>query len=299
MTVYADVLVSLNIILSYILIAATRVIVKCPTNKWAVLLASVIGGVCSLVIFYENAGVVFSFIYKTVTGAVLVTVAFLPKEIKSFIKAYLSFLGVSFLFGGGMYALEITFHPKNIMFYNGIAYFDMSIAYLVGSVLVIYGTFLLGDYLLTRHNTKGGKCQLEITYNNISVSMTAFVDTGNSLSDGMSGRPVIVAELSAVSPLFTREEILFLKNADYENVPKSLSRSFRLIPCRTVTGDSLLKGFLPETVKVENEKGVFINNFCTVAITEKDLSQGEYKALLNNNIFENVKEEKINEEIYK
>ena len=33
-TVYADVLVALNILLTYILIVATRVMVKIPTNKW-------------------------------------------------------------------------------------------------------------------------------------------------------------------------------------------------------------------------------------------------------------------------
>ena len=298
MTIYADVLVALNILLSYILIVATRVIVKMPTNKWAVMTASVIGGFSSLVIFYENGGVAFSLIYKIITGGILVAVGFLPKSFKPFIKALLAFFGVSLLFGGGMYALEMTLHPKNIMFYNGVAYFDMSISYLVGSVLSIYGVFILSDYLITEHNTKGGKCELEITYNDTTVSMTAFIDTGNSLTDGMSGRPVIVAELNAVAPLLTREELLFFKSGEYENVPKGLTKAFRLIPCKTVSGDSLLKGFLPVSVKIRNGENTYINNFCTVAITEKELSQGEYNALLNNNIFENVKEEKNNEKLY-
>ena len=139
---------------------------------------------------------------------------------------------------------------------------------------------------------------MEIAYNEASVTMTAFIDTGNSLTDGMSGRPVIIAELSAVSPLFSREEMLFFKNGNYENVPESLIKNYRLIPCKTVTGDSLLKGFSPDFVKVKNEKRCFINDFCTVALTDKDLSQGAYEALLNNNIFENVKEEKSDEKIY-
>ena len=297
-TVYADVLVALNILLTYILIVATRVMVKIPTNKWAVLVASVVGGVSSLVIFYENGGVAFSFIYKIITAGIIVSIGFLPKSPKIFIKEFLSFFGVSLLFGGGMLALEITLHPKNILFYNGTVYFDMSIAYLVAAVLVIYGIFLLTDYLIAKHNKKGGKCQLEIAYNETSVAMTAFIDTGNSLTDGMSGRPVIIAELSAVSPLFSREEMLFFKNGNYENIPESLIKNYRLIPCKTVTGDSLLKGFSPDFVKVKNEKRSFINDFCTVALTDKDLSQGAYEALLNNNIFENVKEEKSDEKIY-
>ena len=298
MTVYADVLIALNILLTYILIVASRVLCKAPTNKWAVMAASVIGGASSLVIFYENGGVVFSSLYKIITGGVIVGIAFLPGNLKIFIKEFLAFIGVSLLFGGSMYALEITLHPKNIMFYNGTVYFDMSIAYLVASVLVIYGIFLLADYLITKHNTRGGKFQLEIEYNNKSVSMTAFADTGNTLSDGMTGKPVIIAELSAVSPLFSRNELQFFKSDSFEDVPDSLKKSVRLIPCKTVTEDSLLKAFLPTSVKIKDGTSSYRNNFCTVALTEKELSQGEYRALLNNTIFQNVKEEKNDEQIY-
>lgn len=298
LTVYADVLVALNILLTYILIVASRVICKVATNRWAVLLASVMGGISSLVIFYENGGVAFSILYRIITGGVIIGIAFLPENLKIFIKEFLAFFGISFLFGGGMFALEITLHPKNIMFYNGTVYFDMSIAYLVASVLVIYGIFLLADYLITKHNNKSGKCQLEIEYNHKLVSITALMDTGNTLTDGMTGKSVIIAELSAVSALFSRDEMMFFKNDDFENIPESLNKSFRLIPCKTVTGDSLLKAFVPTFVKIKDGKSSYQNNFCTVALTEKDLAQGEYKALLNRAIFENVKEEIIDEEIY-
>ncbi len=298
MTVYADVLVALNILLTYILIVASRVLCKVPTNKWAVLLSSVIGGVSSLVIFYENGGVAFSFLYKIITGGVIVGVAFLPGALKIFIKELLAFLGISFLFGGAMFALEITLHPKNIMFYNGTVYFDMSIAYLVASVLVIYGVFLLADYLITKHNKKGGKCHIEITYNGASVNMTAFIDTGNTLTDGMTGKPVIIAELSAVSPLFSREELMIFNSGNFENIPEKIKKKFRLIPCKTVTGDTLLKAFTPDFVRIKDGESSYKNNFCTVALTEKDLSQGDYKALLNDAIFHNVKEEKCDEKLY-
>lgn len=298
MTIYADVLVALNILLTYIIIVASRVLCKIPTNKWSVLLASVVGGFSSLVIFYESGGVVFYLLYKIITGGIIVCISFLPQSIKIFFKAILAFFGVSLLFGGSMYALEITLHPENIFFHNGTVYFDMSIAYLVASVLVIYGVFLLADYLITKRSNKGGNCQLEITYNNTSVNMIAFIDTGNTLTDGMSGRPVVIAELSAVSPLLSREELLFFKSGNFENVPESLNKSFRLIPCMAITGESLLKAFLPTAVKIKDKEKFYETSFCTVAVTEKSLSQGEYRALLNNRIFENVKEEKVDEKIY-
>ena len=64
MTVYADVLVALNILITYIIIVASRVLCKIPTNKWAVSCACVLGGVSSRVIFCEDGGGVFSLFYK-------------------------------------------------------------------------------------------------------------------------------------------------------------------------------------------------------------------------------------------
>lgn len=298
MVIYADVLVALNILITYILIVAVRVFSKIPTNKWAVTFASLIGGFSSLIIFWEDMNVFLSLAYKLICAGVIVAVAILPKTLKVFLKSYIAFFLVSFLFGGAVYALEITMKPQNILYYNGIVYFDMSISYLVGCVLSVYGVFLIGDYLITRHTLKGSKCILEITYNNLSVTLPALIDTGNSLQDGFSGRPVIVAELSAIAPIFDRAELMFFKSQDYENIPESLYKSFRLVPCSAVTGESMLPSFKPDFVKITWEKGACKTDFCTIALVNKELSSGEYKALVNNNIFENVKEEKSNDKIY-
>ena len=298
MVIYADVLVALNILVTYILIVAVRVFCKIPTNKWAVLVASLVGGFTSLIIFCENLGFAFSVIYKILTGALIVAVAFLPKGIRPFVKSFLGFFLVSFLFGGGVYALQITLKPQNIFYYNGVVYFDMSISYFVGCVLSIYGIFLMADYIIGRKNTRGLQCALEIEYNNLSVTVPAFADTGNSLVDGLSARPVIVAELSSVAPILQRDELLFFKNKDFENVPESFYKRFRLVPCSVVTGEGFLPSFIPDRVKIISEKDSVITDFCTIGVTDKALSQGEYRALLNNDIFENMKEEKVNEKAH-
>ncbi len=296
MVIYADVLVAINILLTYILLVAARVFTKIPTNKWAVAAACLLGGCSALIIFWEDMGAIFSFLYKLVTAGVIVAIAFLPKNVKSFLKAYTGFFLVSFLFGGCVYALQLTLKPKNVLYYNGIVYFDMSITYLVGSVLCIYGLFLLADFLLTRHSLKDCNCILEITYRDVAVTLPAIVDTGNSLRDGLSGRPVIVTELSAVAPLFDRRETLFFKNQDFSSIPESLVRGFRLVPCSGVTGESLLPSFIPGFVKITVKNKSIKTDFCTVAVVDKPLSSGEYKGLINKSILETGKEEKLDDE---
>lgn len=298
MVIYADVLVSFNVLITYILLVAVRVSLKIPTNKWAVIFASVIGGFSSLVIFFDDINIIASVAFKLICACVIVSVAFLPRHIKTFLKIYVVFFLVSSLFGGAVYAIQVTLNPQNILYYNGIIYFDMSISYLVGCVLCVYGTFLLADYFITKHNSKGDKCEISVTYNDNIVTLSALVDTGNTLTDGMSGKPVIVIELSAVSPLFSREEFMFFKSNDYSNIPESMSKTIRLIPCKAVTGESLLLAFQPDLVKIKMGENSYITSFCTVAVTSAQLSQGTYRALINNSIFETVKEEKNNDKVY-
>lgn len=292
LTVYADVLVSVNVLITYIFIVCTRVICKMATNKFLVAIGSFIGGFSSLIIFFDVKYQVLSFFIKLLTAAVIVAVSFLPRSIRGFIKLYSGFLTVSVIFGGVMYFLEITINPEKIMYYNGTVYFDMSLAYLVGSVLVIYGLFLIVQYFLDKKVSSENLCEVKIFFRNSAVSLLSIIDTGNNLTDGLTGRPVVVAELSAVAPLFDFSELDFLKKGNYENIPEALKKYIRMVPCGAVTGEGILLGFIPEKIEVKTKTRVYINDYCVIAVLNKHLSEGEYKALLNEKILQNSREEK-------
>lgn len=289
---YADVLVSVNVLITYIFIVCTRVICKMATNKFLVAIGSFIGGFSSLIIFLDVKYQVLSFFIKLLTAAVIVAVSFLPRSIRGFIKLYSGFFTVSVIFGGVMYFLEITINPEKIMYFNGTVYFDMSLAYLVGSVLVIYGLFLLVQYFLDKKVSSENLCEVKIFFRNSAVSLLSIIDTGNNLTDGLTGRPVVVAELSAVAPLFDFSELDFLKKGNYENIPKALKKYIRVVPCGAVTGEGILLGFIPEKIEVKTKTRVYINDYCVIAVLNKQLSEGEYKALLNEKILQNSREEK-------
>lgn len=292
-TVYADVLVSLNILITYLILVSVRLACRIPTNKWGVAIASILGGLSSLIIFCDNILTVWSVVYKIAVASVITAVAFLPLNLKMFLKTFLSFFGISFLFGGVMYAVEITFEPQNILYLNGTVYFDMSIKYLVGSTLVVYGVFVICDYFLSKKLSNREIYKVRITFRNVSVETTGFVDTGNNLKDGLSGRPVIVAELSAVAPLFTFAEINYLKSDVFGEIPETLKTKIHLIPCNTVSGESLLPAVIPDKVEYRIKNKSAQTNFVSLAICKRSLSSGEYKALLSGNIYDlNWKENK-------
>ncbi len=292
MTVYADVLVSINILITYIFLVCTRVVCKTATNKIFVAIGSFVGGFSSLIIFVDFKFQALTFLIKLLTAAVIVAVSFLPRSIKGFLRLYLGFFTVSIIFGGVMYFLEISVNPEKIIYYNGTVYFDMSLTYLVGSVLVIYGVFLLVQYVLDKKVSVESRCEIKIIFRKTEVSVPAIIDTGNNLTDGLTGRPVAVVELSAVAPLFYYNEIEFLKKGDYVNVPETLKKYIRVVPCGAITGDDVLLGFIPEKVEVKTKTRCYVNDYCVIGVVNKQLSDGEYRALINEKILQNSREEK-------
>ena len=288
MVIYADVLVCINILITYIFLVCSRVVINLPTSKWGIILSSVVGGFSALIILWDDMGVMLSVIYKLIVSAVITYLAFMPSRIRAFLKACVTFSGVSMLFGGVMYFIELTFKPHNIMYYNGTIYFDMNIKYLIGCTFIIYGVFLGANYFLQKKSFKNEVYTVCIGFRNTEVTLRGFVDTGNSLSDGLTGKAVCVAELKAVAPLFTYEELMYFKSGEMEKMPDSLVGTIRFIPCETVGESFFLPVVTPHKaeVKLKNKK-VKLKNMC-IAIADKNFADGEYNLILNKNIFDLV-----------
>lgn len=285
-SVYADVLVCLNVLVTYIFIVCVRVLLNIPSNKWGVCIGSIIGGLSSLVIFAGDIGAMCSLVLKLAIAAAIVFVCFIPNSLRAFLKNLLCFFVVSVAFGGVMCFAELTFNPKGIMYLNGAVYFDMDIRYLVGCTFVIYGAFRGVDAILKRRAAKNEIYSIEITLRGITVSLLGYVDTGNNLTDGLTGRSVFVGEMKGLSSLFSYEEIAFLKSGIYQNAPDSLKGLIRLIPCKTVADTTLLPAFTPDEVTVKLDDGRVALTGFSVAITDKCLSDGEYNMLLNKAIYD-------------
>lgn len=286
MVIYADVLVCINIVITYIFLVCVRVFTNLPTMKIGVAVSSFIGGISSLAVFLGDMGVTLSLLYKLLTGAVIVAVAFLPKRIKSFLKTLFAFFGVSFLFGGAVFFLQFTTSSHNILYYNGTVYFDMSIGYLISVIFVVYGLFLLFDYFLSRHVAKNNIYTVSITLRDVTVRLRGMVDTGNNMKDGISGNPVFAAELSAVTALFSAPELDYIKSSYMGEAPETIKSRFRLIPCNTVSGGGLLPGFTPHKVSVELKGRSCSVPSAVIALTSENLSDGEYDILLTKNIYD-------------
>ncbi len=88
------------------------------------------------------------------------------------------------------------------------------------------------------------------------AAFTALEDTGNALSDPITGRHVLVASPAALRPLLRESAPLFEALAPVEllealSADARLRGRFRLLPCSHVGGSSLLPVFRPDSLRVD------------------------------------------------
>ena len=93
----------------------------------------------------------------------------------------------------------------------------------------------------------------------VEAAFPALVDTGNALSDPLTGRHVLVACPHALRPLFCQHSALFEQLPPVEllealgHVPELKGR-FRLLPYSNLSGSGVLPVFRPESLLLDGER---------------------------------------------
>lgn len=247
MTVYIDVLVILNLFINYFLIRSTALVMRRTISAKRCLLAAAVGAVGSLVILLPELPFFFIALEKIVIGAVITFAAFGRQKPVDFAVCALFFLLISFVYAGLMTALWTFCAPYGMVFGNGVAYFNIPIAAVFAFTAAAYFAIRLVRFFADRRLKCAKVCNVKITAKGTEISLRGLCDTGNGLCDIFSGKPVIVCrsdKLTAITPKAARD---FLNGILDEN------GELRLIPCRTVTSETMLPIFKADAITVDGK----------------------------------------------
>lgn len=174
-----------------------------------------------------------------------------------------------------MLAVNILFLPETSLYNNGIIYFDIDILSLTIASIICYMVLnLINKHIKTKSPPKS-IYPIKITYKSKTVEGKALFDSGNTLCDCFSGRPVIIAEKEFIKNL--------LRNEKTENAEK-----FRLIPFSTISGNGTLPSFMSDKAEVFFSGKWHEANNIFIGITDKKIISGSYSALLGAPFFESV-----------
>ena len=241
MIIYADVLIAVNLYINYFLVRGTALLLRRKIKPLRCVLAAALGAAGALAIMLPELHPVLSVLLKVLLGMSVTLTAFGRQKRGDFLLSLLCFLAVSFAFAGGMMALWSFAAPLGMYYRNGFAYFDIPLVAAAVITAAVYGAFRLVKLLLDKKRPLPHEKVL-IRSQGLEIPLDGLADTGNSLCDSFTGKPVVIASLEKVRAVLPESVLNFLSGST-ENL-----EGIRLIPCRTVTAEGVVPAFPAEII---------------------------------------------------
>lgn len=238
---YLDSLFLLNFILDYLLLLATGKLAGLPLPRLRLGLAALVGGLYAVAVCLVSTALRHPLCILAV-GVGMVWLSFGSPRL---LKCSLLFFGLGATLGGGILALSYL-GAGGLSLYNGLVYSPIPLSTLLLFSLLAYLVITLVFRHLARHDHTEVETAV-LTLDGRRVALKALIDSGNTLVDPVTGRPVLVAEGQVVAPLLTTDPPL--DQAHLSDPIHTLSqlgegpygKRFRLLPYRAVGVDC---GFL-------------------------------------------------------
>lgn len=277
MTVYADVLLIINLFVNYTLLLCSARIIKKRVKKFRILLGAAVGSVYGLIILLPEIPKPLELVLRVVATALMVFCTFEYTNPQKFLRCFFTFFAVSMGFGGVMLVLWLTVAPVGMVYNNGAVYFDIDIGILAVSTIVCFAVISIISFFIERRTPKESAAIVTVEMNGETAKVNAIIDTGNSLRESFSGYPVAVVEKSEIQNILPQSIVDYYKNSNTENE----STGIRLIIHKTVSGIGILPAFRPDFLEIKTVSRTITTDKVYIAVTEKNLAGGEYSMLLN------------------
>ena len=280
--IYLDTLFLLNAVMDYLLLLCSARLAGEELHRPRMVLGALLGGAYAAAVVLPGMGFLLKPAFK-VGVAVLMVVAGLGGS-RRLLRQKVIFFALACAFGGGVLAVSL-FGGAELSLGEGLIYSGMDIKIVLLSAAGCYALFSLGLARTGKHVAAAGELvRAQVRLNDREVSFTALVDTGNTLSDPVSGCAVMVADGPALASLFPRGEgpdegVLAAPDQALGRLNTGHFRGrFRLLPYRAVGVEcGLLLAVRPDSVRLEGvECGPML-----VALSPTPVSDGgSYRALV-------------------
>lgn len=280
--VYIDLLFLLNLIINYLLLLAAARLAGEIIHRLRMGLGAGLGALYAVLVFLPGLGFLLHPMCKLGAAVLMLLCAFGGS--RRLLRVTLVFFGVSAAFGGGIFAIELL-GGKGLSLKNGIFYSSMDLRLILLSAAICYVLITLVFRRTAKHGGPGRELVPAIlSLSGKKVALTALVDTGNTLTDPVTNRPVMIAEGEKLLTLFpVGEEPSLTDLRDPVGAMERLSSGgtrgrYRLLPYQAVGVDcGMLLALRLDGAKIgETDYGQIL-----VALSPNRLSDGGgYSALI-------------------
>ncbi len=268
MVIYADVLVFVNSIVDYFLLLLTSRLNKVIFKRFRLVLGALSGGLSSLYIFLPVKNVIIDCFFKIVFSVLMVLISFGFKNLKYFCGNVFYLFASSFIYAGVILGIWQIFKSDKIFIKNSTVYYDVSVIFLLISTVLIYVVITVVGSIVKKSAISAEKSNIILRAAKTEISLNAIYDTGNSICD-----------------IFGDKETVLTDKKHFEKISENLEKNemekrFRVTPCKTVSGSSVLNGIRCDILIVSKNgrEYRFENPILYQSNTDFD---GEFNAILN------------------
>lgn len=278
--IYVDTLFLLNALVDYLLLLCAARLAGEPLKRLRFALGAVLGGGYAVAIFLPGLGFLERPACRLAAAVLMVLAAFWGSRRLG--RQVLIFFALSCAFAGGVLAISML-GGRGLSLNRGVIYSGMDLKIVLLSAAGCYAALSLLLQNAVRHTSFTGELKaVRLELGERTVELTALTDTGNTLTDPVTGQGVMVAEGERLLPLFAapqRPSVQELR--DPAGALERLTGAgghFRLLPYRAVGVDrGLLLAVRVDRAVVDGEdRGAMV-----VALSPTPVSDGGgYGALL-------------------
>lgn len=263
MVIYAEYLFLENAVTGGIILLLTGKITGLRCKIGFLLFGGTLCGIYSFILFWDTLNPILALLSKLGFSAAVVCIVFRPKKFRRFARILLVFYLVSFAMGGitigMMYFLGITGVTQNSSIYLGaLGYLYV----LLGCAMTYFLFHFFADFIKGRMIKERTYADVEIAMEGKTVTMKGMVDTGNFLTDPLTGKPVMIISAVAAKQ-FVSDEIVeeavngrktqllseALMNSNYAN-------RIRMIPFQSIGEErGYLVGIRPDSIRIGIHNG--------------------------------------------
>ncbi len=198
--VYIDSLFLLNFVVDYLLLLCAGRLAGETLRRRRLALGAAVGAAYAAAVFFPGMGFLLHPLCK-LAAAVLALLAGYGGS-RRLLRVSLCFFTAAAAFGGGIFALELL-GGRGLTLHNGVFYSAMDLRVILLSAAGCYVLITLVFHRAGRHSAAAAElAPVLLTLEGRKAALTALVDTGNTLTDPVDGRPVMVAEGERLSRLF-------------------------------------------------------------------------------------------------
>ena len=277
--VYLDVLFIINFCMDFIALYISGYFLHIKRSKKLIAVSSLLGGAYAVLSVIFDGNAVFNYFIGIAVSFLLCYITY-SKEITKlrYLRLCAVFYFVSILLGGAITA-----------FYNLLNTFFASVHIESQSknehktlLFVLMSFFCAGLIMVFSHiftkEVSSLSCKLTVSINGKTKTVHALIDSGNFLTDPISGKKVVIVNYESISSILPPALINFVTNQfnGFQDLKLSDAKRIKIIPAKAITGEKLLTGYIPDFLKIETECKGKVNTSFSDAIIGLDASKEKF-----------------------